>query len=856
MLSLRPRKRVTAVFGSLLAFAATVSCAGADEPPTLSVAPANVPGRLVGNLGDTRTLQFEGSQLFTAAQLRAKLECDLRYQAEARPSGDLEHFMRVLEERLVAGYRYRGCPEAKVRASCDEQGSAVRVQIVEGQQSRKGQVEVAAPQQVDRVAIVRCLTTVPQVHAWRIERDGVDLDKPKEDTIVWKPGDPVHYDDLSVVEMKAAVRRSLAEQGFARAKFNVELGPRDSASNVNLRVQVENSPEPDRISGIEVVGLKRNSRQELLQFLHVTEGEPLNAALLERVYNQLKDCCRFWTYKVSAVVPGEKPNQDSMVSSVGHVLKIELDEYSEVPPLGGPLPEVDEVLRKAGLLLASTMKSQDLVVEASRLEDATGGIKAVQAVVGSDGRGSVEVLSAAKGAWNIDHALLVSPGALEIYDWNAQQKYVSPLPTSMIFRLNIKPTRGEKGEYQASATLGGGAKSPDSDDATKGPWQIQIEPVAVLHLAHSKEGKRPKIAVRGGELTYSNGFVNFRLDAQTGRLKELRCTAGKWIKRDFLVGRLEQGAFDQTAGALRAQGQSYKNWYDDGHKIGSGWDFALTQIEKQPVVAASPALTMYCHLARQLRSSQTLALLYGRWIELTGIDPTDVDIAKVDRCGQFSIPQTFSAKDDEIAATIDNTLIAAPAMADLMFARGTWPWTISREACFWTLREQLYGKQSDQATALAANEFRRMAAGQIGPLGALALAESMKQLESTDAQQAIAIGNWGMSLLSQEAFAKDVSLITEGDSGIALICRAATEQLGKLSSEEQEAIIGLLPDELQEPAARIAKRRKEHPNEPAAATIQATLNESWNNGLRDVVQAELRDAATEVAKKPGAPATK
>ena len=84
----------------------------------------------------------------------------------------------------------------------------------------------------------------------------------------------------------------------------------------------------------------------------------------------------------------------------------------------------------------------------------------------------------------------------------------------------------------------------------------------------------------------------------------------------------------------------------------------------------------------------------------------------------------------------------------------------------------------------------------------------------------------------------------------------ATEQLGKLSEEEQEAIIELLPDELQEPAARIAKRRKEHPNEPAGTTIQATLVESWNSGLRDVVQAELRDAATEVAKKPGEPAAK
>src|SRR4051812_8343709 len=271
MVYLRPRIRVTVVLSSLLALAVTAGCAWAEEVLTTPVASANVSARLVGNFSDTRTLQFEGLQLFTSAQLRGKLECDLPYQSAARPSADLEHFQRMLEERLLAGYRHCGCPEAKVRATCDEQSGVVRVQIMEGQQYRKGEVEVAASQQVDRAAIVRCLTTVSQAHEWRIERDGSDLAKPADGTIVWKPGDPVHYDDLSAVELKAAVTRSLAEQGFTRTKYTVGLGPTDSGGNVNLRIKVENSPEPDRIRGIEVVGLKRDSRQELLQFLHVAE---------------------------------------------------------------------------------------------------------------------------------------------------------------------------------------------------------------------------------------------------------------------------------------------------------------------------------------------------------------------------------------------------------------------------------------------------------------------------------------------------------------------------------------------------------------------------------------------------------
>src|SRR4051794_37594345 len=100
-----PRNRVTVVFRCVFALVATVNCARADEAPAISVAPANLAGGLVGNLGDTRALQFDGLQLFTAAQLRGKLEIDLRFQAAARPSGDLEQFLRTIEERLVAGYR-------------------------------------------------------------------------------------------------------------------------------------------------------------------------------------------------------------------------------------------------------------------------------------------------------------------------------------------------------------------------------------------------------------------------------------------------------------------------------------------------------------------------------------------------------------------------------------------------------------------------------------------------------------------------------------------------------------------------------------------------------------------------------
>jgi hypothetical protein len=69
----------------------------------------------VNNLGNPKRIMFEGVSLFSEKEIRHALECDLKYQAAARPTAETKDLLEMLERRLRDGYRHCGCPDASAR---------------------------------------------------------------------------------------------------------------------------------------------------------------------------------------------------------------------------------------------------------------------------------------------------------------------------------------------------------------------------------------------------------------------------------------------------------------------------------------------------------------------------------------------------------------------------------------------------------------------------------------------------------------------------------------------------------------------------------------------------------------------
>ncbi|HEX3600646.1 MAG TPA: hypothetical protein VHU84_10925 [Lacipirellulaceae bacterium] len=812
-------------------------------------------GKPLKDLGDPQRVNFVGNKLFSQDQLRAALAADVRYQAAARPSNDLGSFLRILNERVLEGYRHCGCRDATVAASANSAGDAIEVHVNEGARFIQGKICVFGPAMIDKAAIEKFLTTRQAKRPWRIMCSDLEVTKSADDDPIWAPGDDVHFTEAAKTDLAVAVRQALAEQGYPYAHVQTEMAAAEAPNTANLWVEVKGLSSAAQIDKIEVSGLKRNTSEQVLKFLNVSTGDTLTAKLLDRLDEQLKDSCRFWTVGITARV---RPETTAKLSEpVGAVLQLELEEYAPVPPLGEPLAPADDVLRKAALLLknvGTTAKAgADLVFEGGGGGDLFSGVKFNRSVVTTNGRAVLQMQTVGRSAWKLDHGLLIEPNAFAIYDWKGKEKF-EPTDTGLTqVTLNIATSHGDDGECQAKMNISGGVfGTGDQPSAQASGLVPHVEPIALVYLAHKKDAK---VAVRDGELTYSDDMAKLRLDERTGRLIELRLATSARGK-DFLTARLESGAFDKATKDLHERGSAFENAYDCRQPTASTIKFAIGQIEKQPVVQLTPTLLFGCRVANRLQSNKLFTRMWDR-----ALNPDDVANAgnaaakAADRKRGFHIPsQIHGGDDDDFSGIVRDISQFTPLAADLMFPRGSWPWTVAREPVFLQFADITADATPKRGEAMWAEEFGRLANEEVGPFGAILLAKYYQFFEkSLESENAAAIAQWGMHDLSDEACLRDIRLMADGDLGLALVCRMAADEFGKETPLEQYQLMSGLPKVWKQALQRLAKRRADNPVESVSKSIHEAFLDSWHAGLKDYAEAEMRSmTTTSVARKPGA----
>jgi hypothetical protein len=138
----------------------------------------------------------------------------------------------------------------------------------------------------------------------------------------------------------------------------------------------------------------------------------------------------------------------------------------------------------------------------------------------------------------------------------------------------------------------------------------------------------------------------------------------------------------------------------------------------------------------------------------------------------------------------------------------------------------------------------------MGPVSYVLLAHVYRSSFSGKERYDAKVATKGLADLNDAAIAKDVKLLTEGDHGLAIACRAATELLGKMSHEDQRQLLELVPEDFRGVIRQLIDRRNEKPDEPPADALKHVLMETWHGGLRDAVAAELRSLSVQIAEKP------
>src|SRR5262245_39754947 len=218
------RHALTAFF--ILAFLAQAVQIQAEEPD-LNRLDLTLPGESttagaaltevlqVGSLADPEKLMFEGVTLFPERELRDALAMDLKYQAAARPSYDTSKYLEILEKRLQDGYLHSGCPNARVLAWRDSLRTAFTIHVVEGSRFMQGDIHVSGPDEFDKSALVKWLTTPQGARRWRYEY-GHELveDLPEDPVAAWTPGKAAQFDTIAKGDLDVAIRTALIELGY------------------------------------------------------------------------------------------------------------------------------------------------------------------------------------------------------------------------------------------------------------------------------------------------------------------------------------------------------------------------------------------------------------------------------------------------------------------------------------------------------------------------------------------------------------------------------------------------------------------------------------------------------------------
>jgi hypothetical protein len=289
----------------------------------------------VGHLGDIDRIEFVGSTAFTPQQLKTGAWQDLDLIVAGRSDAPLSLWLQTLEERMVSGFQSDGYAKVQVHARHDEARGVVVVQIDEGPLYRCGAIEITGAKTlpVDQFR--------EQLTVWRIERSKAGktsapispyLPTKSSEHVrpLWTGGEPADCADEYWRTRASSFRSIFASLGYFVPKFTVRARAEEDHS-ATLIVTIEDEGPHSTLDNFEIVGLQKNSPEDVIRLLDLPIGTPLNLDVKARIERTLWDSARFDKYFVEIVAP--EPGDEVQDTTV----KITLAEFEEAKLLSEEL---------------------------------------------------------------------------------------------------------------------------------------------------------------------------------------------------------------------------------------------------------------------------------------------------------------------------------------------------------------------------------------------------------------------------------------------------------------------------------------------------------------------------------------
>jgi hypothetical protein len=639
---------------------------------------------------------------------------------------------------------------------------------------------------------------------------------------IWRVGEGAPFAAERVVYLKNSVKVLLSEQGYFFPWVDVEIVRDDESSTAKLSVKVKDAGPRGIVEGITVSGNKKNSREDILDYLGLKEGMQFNREMVERTQELLWESGRFLSF---AIKPQPVYSKDAKLK-----LRIEVSEYENAPALSEDLSRVQESLLGLGRYVAGWQEGgDDIVATIDKREWPIDVLGDVQVIL-SPKKGILVVARKDVESGNgIIGALLFGADEKAYYSGRGGRKFsfLEFAHTVILeFTLNYTPSVGS--DKDSMVKLGFGFAADEDESPLR--FNLSVSPCYLMREAYryesasGDEGDEYRYSYEGDVLNCRNDDFEMKVDTKTGRPLQVRIGSGS-VAGDIVI-RTEAGAFDEALGAIRKTSDEWVNEFDSDRPVSSFLSFMWERVVEQKIETVDDE--------GDVEKAKIAADRFGTVLEKVvpaSLDKVFAGSGDSDE-DSFRIPTAMSAGEDMTAKTMEWLSAVAFRVSNDVFARDSWPWTLSRETVF-----ILGGKGMYSGLVLE----RLYGSGEMGPLGYLTTARVMGRISP---QMGTAFAVRGLEKLSVEDFRKDIDAFLKGDAVLGRCLIEAGEALRELSDAEVDVLISVFPDERQGPVRRSLEILRKDKSRPVREVLPAACDELWREFLREKVKAILQKMAS------------
>ena len=780
-------------------------------PCALSQAAERPRPAVVGLLGDPVRLEFEGNASFTPEEIRRTLMMTPDFLLASHPAAPLSDYLSVLKRLMQSGYQRCGFPDARVSVDLHENREQIRVKVSEGPRYMRGRIDVMGADTLPTEAFVTQLTQP------RIKK--TDSGKSEEEDPIWQTGKPAPFGQASLKHLNKQIKSVLSELGFYFCMFSVEVVPEPGTSKARLVIQIKEEGLR-AISEIVINGNTKNTREQILQYLDLKEGMPLDRALVLKTEKRLWHSARFLDH---TVIPSVETDRKAIK------LTIDLREYEHAPGLCETFSPEERLLLKCGDWLSGFRnRADDLMLEISLKE-----IDMQLQLVISPSQGVLLILRQNHGTQGTDvlNAALLTPKKTTFFSPTGKTMFVLPaLSAQVMAELTITPNPDIDDDKLFVIRPGVGVKKDKSGSGDPYELEVNLAPVFFVYCAHQDNVDVTRLS-DAGIVSFSGDSKNqIKIDRQSGRLIDMTPFESETGQIALTV---KEGLFDRLTQDIEQSTSDHTNRYAPQSPIGS-----LSRY-----VAEMPLLhwELYRRQGDSLGISDDelskAAAVIGKILE-KAIAPFDQWLLTRQNAGDdtFRIP----ASHDETAVPSMRQMVTMVGSlvfgaCNELFPPGSWPWTLARETVFVAGG---MGKYTQRELG------RTYQSSQTGPIGYLATA---KLLTLINPPLSRAFAAKGLETLLVDDFQKDWRLLVMGDHLLSQCLSQMVQVLTDLNDDDLNAVLAVSSPDQTRLIRECIDSLRENAAKPMHQTLAPVFERHWQSELKDKVEKALRSLANPMA---------